>query len=696
MALWKKKINTKEWLMTPSDVITWRDKISKEYREGYVIKELTSILQEKGLHIGGSTFRTGLLQCLHQACLSGAFSFVKYIISNHIREVALNELHSFYSKQYYADDKCMTISDEAQHRKESLLHAAIIGDSTQSVEIVNFLLSQCDALIKIGSCCSQSPLMLALETQNEEVISVLLGHRMIELNCQDMEGSTPLMYAARITKMAHFIPKMIKLGANLFVTDKRGYNTLHVAVSEHNTKAVEFLLAQNDCKTFLTACPLPIYLIDQSSFLSQKYGLMGEDMKEVYRIITSSKLDLSLERNINMILLKATFFVIGYVKSGSQQLLVNCKHALYEAFTKGSLESGETESIPLYSGHKVLLTLNDVKSMYSSLNGNDLEVALCYESLIVRERCLCYGDPSLICSLLSFGVWFIWEAKKLSEGLQFWLRGTEMLLHVVRNCNPISSQLINLVVTMLQKLLSLAEMDNSSDSRLDLWSEKDILISVIENAILCVTNCVILTKNRHTHLITHKSFLPGVQLILESLNAFLLSTTEESDIKYLVDVLSKNCPRTIIDANGLPTTLIHVLLRLDSVTGPLKLLQLIIEANGVWMVNGVGPLGMRPLHLTHEEDIISLLIDYGAHLDAVNSHRVTVIKDLHVRRPDLFPDQFIDSRPFPLKCLAANAIAIQALPYIGMHIPHNLKYFISLHDHKAEDQLLRSQLDFSM
>ena len=680
--------------MMPSDVIMWKDKIFREYREGYVIKELTSNLQEKGLHIGGNTFRTGLLQCLHQACLSGVFSFVKYIISNHIREFDLNELHSFHSKQYYIDGKSMTISDEAQHRKESLLHAAIIGDS---IEIVNFLLSHSDALINIASCCSKSPLMLALEQQNEDIIAALLGHRMIEVNCQDMEGSTPLMYAARNTKMAHFIPKMIKLGADLFATDKRGYNALHVAVTEHNTKAVEFFLAQNDCKTFLTACPLPIYLIDQNCFFTKKF-LMEESMNKLHRLITLSKLDLSLEMNINMALLKVTFFVIGNINSGSQLLLVNCKHALYEAFTKGSLESGDMctiQSIPLYDGHKGLLTLSDVKSMYSSLNGIDLLVALCYESLIVRERCLCYGDPSLIYCLLSFGVWFINEANKLSEGLQFWLRGTEMLLHVVRNRNPISSQVINLVITMLRKLLLLAENNNSSDSQLDLWSEKDILRPVIENAILCVTNCVTLTKNRHTHIITHKSFLPGVQLILELLNTFMLLATEESDMKHLVDVLSKNCPRTIIHANGLPTTLIHILLRLDSVARPLKLLQLIIEANGVWMVNGVGPLGMRPLHLTHEEDIISLLIDYGAHLDAVNSHRVTVIRDLHVRRPDLFPDQFVDSRPFPLKCLAANAIAIHGLPYTAMHIPHGLKYFISMHDHKAEDQLLRSQLDFS-
>ena len=692
MALWKKSASViKQWSMSPCEINLWRRKISKEFREGSVIKELTDYLRDKGLHIGPDTFRTGFLQCLHQACVSGAFSFVKHVVDNHSKDLKLDELYLFHPKKYHESYDCASVSDKAQCRQETLLHAAIIGDS---IEIVKLLISHDEALINKPNCCSKTPLMLSLEQQNESLVMLLLGHRMIDLNCQDSEGYTPLIYAARINSMALFIPDMIRLGANVCAYDVHGYNALQNAIVEHNHKAIGYLLEHNDSIKLLSASPQPIYLVDQGSFLSQNFSSKGQSTEELHHLIASFKLNLPLDSSISLSLLKASWYFASSIQSTAPKLLVDCKHAFYDAFIKGSLHLDNTTA-QFYNGHNEILTLDDVKSTYSLLHDFDLGVVLCYESLLVRERCLGYGDPSLIHCLLLFGLWLIKEgpdASKLQEGLKLMQRGVEMLLHIIQNQISISSRILNLVIVMLHKLKLLTTID-SANYELDLWSERDILVPILENAIHCVTNCVILTKKRHTHLITHKSFLPGIQLILELLNTLSTLATEESDVKYLVEVLSKHCPRTIIDTNGSPTTLVHILLQLDSIAAPVQLLQLIIEANEAWMVNGVGPLGMRPLHLTHKEEVISLLIEYGAHMDAVNSQRVTTIKDLHIRRPDLFPELYVD---LSLKCLAANAIVIQRLPYAQLHIPSSLKRFISLHDDKAEDHLLRNELDFNL
>lgn len=103
--------------------------------------------------------------------------------------------------------------------------------------------------------------------------------------------------------------------------------------------------------------------------------------------------------------------------------------------------------------------------------------------------------------------------------------------------------------------------------------------------------------------------------------------------------------------------------------------------------------GQRPLHLLFvgtnpDSDLLRLLLDNGAHIDAVNSSQkraIGVFRDC--QRPSSHPHiepLLLPPSPLSLTCLAAKAVVSTGVPYESMEsVPPRVKRLASLHDPNA-------------
>ena len=103
--------------------------------------------------------------------------------------------------------------------------------------------------------------------------------------------------------------------------------------------------------------------------------------------------------------------------------------------------------------------------------------------------------------------------------------------------------------------------------------------------------------------------------------------------------------------------------------------------------------GQRPLHLLFvgtnpDSEMLRLLLDNGAHIDAVNSSQkraIGVFRD-H-QRPSSLPNvepMLVPPSPLSLSCLAAKAVVATQVPYLSMeNVPPRVKRLAALHDPNA-------------
>ena len=89
----------------------------------------------------------------------------------------------------------------------------------------------------------------------------------VDLQYQDSDILTPLMYAVRVPAIFVFISHFVKSKADLHITDNRGYTTLHDAVSE-GTTIVKTLLQLGSSPIFRSEDYVPFSnaMIDHTKF----------------------------------------------------------------------------------------------------------------------------------------------------------------------------------------------------------------------------------------------------------------------------------------------------------------------------------------------------------------------------------------------------------------------------------------------
>ena len=94
----------------------------------------------------------------------------------------------------------------------------------------------------------------------------------------------------------------------------------------------------------------------------------------------------------------------------------------------------------------------------------------------------------------------------------------------------------------------------------------------------------------------------------------------------------------------------------------------ILEAGGDQIIDCMNIAGQRPLHIVaNDQSLLKLLVDHGAHVDAVNSEGKTALPIGTFGVPSLY-------------CTVANAIVKYSLPYQSIGLPPHVVQFVMLHD----------------
>ena len=120
-----------------------------------------------------------------------------------------------------------------------------------------------------------------------------------------------------------------------------------------------------------------------------------------------------------------------------------------------------------------------------------------------------------------------------------------------------------------------------------------------------------------------------------------------------------------------------------------SLLRLLLEVGGDTVINDVGWDGRTLLQVALQEavnaykigrieEVISILLEYGAHVDTTNSKGLTLFSDRVKSKLPSYKALCSPYLPLSLYCTAANVVVKYCIPYQGL--PSRVIDFIKLHD----------------
>ena len=120
-----------------------------------------------------------------------------------------------------------------------------------------------------------------------------------------------------------------------------------------------------------------------------------------------------------------------------------------------------------------------------------------------------------------------------------------------------------------------------------------------------------------------------------------------------------------------------------------SLLRLLLEVGGDAVINDVGWDGRTLLQVALKkavnaykieriEEVIKILLEYGAHADTTNCKGLTLFSDIVKSKLPLYKALCSPHLPLSLYCTAANAVVKYCIPYQGL--PSHVIEFIKLHD----------------
>ncbi len=119
----------------------------------------------------------------------------------------------------------------------TLLMLAIRAENCSLIKILLTL----GANSNLANADGYTPLMVAVDTNNKDIVQCLLENSEPHIDLQDSEGKTALMFAV-IKNNCSIIKKLLERGADINKTDNSGMTALMIAVGHGHTEAVQCLL----------------------------------------------------------------------------------------------------------------------------------------------------------------------------------------------------------------------------------------------------------------------------------------------------------------------------------------------------------------------------------------------------------------------------------------------------------------------
>ncbi|XP_065890705.1 transient receptor potential cation channel subfamily A member 1 homolog isoform X2 [Dysidea avara] len=111
-----------------------------------------------------------------------------------------------------------------------------------SAQVLTCLLDKAD--VNAPNASGTTPLSLAVQKQDENIVELLLDTPDIEVNKSNLQGYTPLHYASA-GKKTEIITMLLDKGADLFSKTARGYIPIHIACQKGSSEILEHLITKS-------------------------------------------------------------------------------------------------------------------------------------------------------------------------------------------------------------------------------------------------------------------------------------------------------------------------------------------------------------------------------------------------------------------------------------------------------------------
>ena len=699
-----------EWLLSTEDLKHWVTQVSAHRKPSsttspkQVVSDLEQFLSKHNLYIGPTTFTSGFISVVHEACRSNNINLVKFVLKHHKGKFDINQLVSYPPYPNFIECQHHNVTIIASDkREETLVHAVVndpIAEST-STKIISLLVSH-GASVNIPDSSSVTPLLRAVNkySQNKDIVSYLIKVG-ADVHYQDNKGQSVLMYAVSGSAQAvkDIILLLLKAGADYTLTDERGYNVLHHAIDSGygGTGNLSALLsAKIPPNLFSTTSKAhALFFADKRNFFADSDDFLDENSpephnnpKEITDVITNHPL-CPPRLKVDSILVNATFSLYWnmYINSPPTDSIKACYNLIKEGLTlQAKLKLPPpiiSEPIEDYGGLSEVISIEELNEKYSDLTNTTTQVNLAYQCLIIRERCLGYGDFTVISSLFMYGEWMI-VLDHFTEGLSLWLRGTQMLL--LRFKEAIRSEQHELIYLIRNPYYCIKpRMDKVIKMFQTLHDLSTKFEQIVCNLIECQRQSMEMLMNNKE--VTFYSRPDRIVALCNWKDCFRLLDSLSQNSFHHIDVTSlcrqvvEKCPefliRSIWHVNALDIVLLgHHWRRLSDC-----FLSLLLKSGGDIFVNKVGLTGYRPLSLAQTKEATSLLLAHGAHLDAASkpvSFDDRYVHFLSIKLNPHLDDYF--STPLPLTCLSARCIVSESIPYQSLDLPYHIIEFIALHD----------------
>ncbi|XP_067660126.1 putative ankyrin repeat protein RF_0381 [Haliotis asinina] len=221
---------------------------------------------------------------LHVACQGGNIVIIKYLIKREIVDIDSRDVDGWTAVMHAASDGRKDVFDVlvkaganlslVNSNNESILHLACVEEN---VEIVKYLMKRdivdinsqdingwtpimhavsgghkdvFDVFLEAGADLShvshkkENILHLACDGGNTEIVKYLVKQDIVDLNSQDVNGWTPLMFAAYAGD-AEVFGVLVEAGGDMSQVCNDKENILHMACRGGNVKIVKYLLTHD-------------------------------------------------------------------------------------------------------------------------------------------------------------------------------------------------------------------------------------------------------------------------------------------------------------------------------------------------------------------------------------------------------------------------------------------------------------------
>ena len=454
---------------------------------------------------------------------------------------------------------------------------------------------------------------------------------------------------------------MLDKNANVYQRTTDGYTALHIA---SHKEVVQFLLdygvppmfTATSCVTDIDYIPSPVYLAAYSG---------DEAIVEVFL----QREDCSLECKVNIHLLKAMRRQALYCSDHEIEKRVGFYHVWIkglEIMKKNNVQLSYLLPVDEYDLREEVKTKEELDAVW----GNTLEIL--FQHALLYERCL-----GRVCTeyLLKVGDRMI-DKGYLKEGESVIKRGVvletsvcEKLCSKPPNSYPfprfhVARSVLDYFQVFIHKLLKTGYPPNfplyikfgltalKTKYHLQLPIELHDKHEVLRMFSMWIESCESTNSSYPFELISLAKDFVSSYLYYPEGSELLLS---KSDFIYLYP----------------------------------SLLRLLLEVGGDAAINDVGWDGRTLLQVALNkavnaykieriEEVLRILLDYGAHVDTTNSKGLSLFSDIVKSKLPSYKALCSPYLPLSLYCVAANAVAKYCVPYLGL--PSHVIDFIKLHD----------------